>query len=148
MPHFTRQIDAKGPLLNVQLGISASYHSILAASGVPIPQPRVAQGLVDTGASCTCIDPSVIRALQISPKGTTMMLTPSTGSGGMTVSQYDVSLSIYSTSEESPYQIPNLAVVESELFANQGFHVLIGRDVLARCVFIYNGERGNYTLAF
>ena len=66
----------------------------------------------------------------------------------MTVSQYDVSLSIYSTSEESPYQIPNLAVVESELFANQGFHVLIGRDVLARCVFIYNGERGNYTLAF
>ncbi len=76
------------------------------------------------------------------------MVTPSTGTVEAIVDQYDVGLAIYSTTTELPYRIPNLAVVESELLVKQGFHALIGRDVLARCLLFYNGERGIYTLAF
>ncbi len=76
------------------------------------------------------------------------MVTPSTGMGEVMVDQYDVGLAIYSTRTELPYRIPNLAVVESELMAKQGFHALIGRDVLARCLLFYNGTNGLYTLAF
>ncbi len=148
MPHFTRQIDDKGALLNVQLDIGTFYREALISLGTPAPQPFVAQGLVDTGASSTCINPEVIRALGISPKGTTSIVTPSTGNDSMTVNEYDVNLSIYSTLSEPPCRIQNLSVMESTLFARQGFHVLIGRDVLARCLLIYDGRMGNYTFGF
>ena len=148
MPHFTRQIDAKGPLLNVQLTVSAARHAALTAAQVPIPEPFGAQGLVDTGASSTCIDPSVVKHLGLSPSGKAQVYTPSTGEKAVSVDQYDIGLSIYSTTTEPPYRIPNLAVMESELLAGQGFHTLIGRDVLARCLLVYNGATGLYTLAF
>ncbi len=34
----------------------------------------------------------------------------------------------------------------SELYAAQGFHALIGRDILSQCGFVYNGS-GFFTLA-
>lgn len=148
MPHFTRQIDAKGPLLNVQLTVSAARQTALTAAQVPIPEPFVAQGLVDTGASGTCIDPSVVKHLGLSPSGKAQVYTPSTGEKAVSVDQYDIGLSIYSTTTEPPYRIPNLAVMESELLGGQGFHTLIGRDVLARCLLVYDGATGLYTLAF
>ncbi len=40
-----------------------------------------------------------------------------------------------------------LPVIESRLL-NQGFHVLIGRDVLAGGMLIYNGRAGTFSLAF
>ncbi len=76
------------------------------------------------------------------------MVTPSTGTGETIVGQYDVGLVIYSATPESPYRIPNLAVIESELLLKQSFHALIGRDVLSRCLLVYNGSTGLYTLAF
>lgn len=48
----------------------------------------------------------------------------------------------------APLYIPNLAVIEAELLAQQGFHALIGRDVLAACVFFYNGVTKQFSLAY
>ena len=77
------------------------------------------------------------------------MYTPSTGKEKVSVNQYDVGLSIFGTSiTEPPYRVPNLAVVESELLEAQGFHALVGRDVLSKCVLNYNGTLALYTLAF
>ncbi len=45
-----------------------------------IPNPVAVKGLVDTGASCTVIDPTVVQRLGLTPTGSTMILTPSTGS--------------------------------------------------------------------
>ena len=129
MPHFTRQIDANGPILNVLVGVSQARSAALSDVGQVIPPPVVAKGLVDTGASCTCVDPRLMQALGIPPSGKTTIVTPSTGTGVATVDQYDVSLAIYSTTTEPPYRIPNLPIVESELRARQGFDVLIGTRV-------------------
>ena len=115
MPHFTLPIDARGPLLNVNLSVSYARQKALAKSGVAIPNAVPARGLVDTGASCTAIDPTVIQALQISPTGKATLVTPSTGKEEAIVDQYDVGLAIYATTQEAPYRIPNLAVIKSEL---------------------------------
>lgn len=148
MPHFTRQIETNGPILNVLIGVSKERAAALSKAGETVPSQRITEGLVDTGASCTCIDPRVMKALKIPPSGKAKMVTPSTGAGVSIVDQYDVSLAIYSRREEPPFKILNLPIIESELQANQGFDVLIGRDVLARCILHYNGEMGVYTLAF
>lgn len=43
--------------------------------------------------------------------------------------------------------IPTLAVVEARL-TMQGFDALMGRDVLSKCVLIYDGFAGTFTLSF
>jgi hypothetical protein len=65
------------------------------------------------------------------------------------VDLYDVSLSIYGADVTQPsLYFSTLAVMASELFAVQGIHALIGRDVLANCFLTYNGSTGHFTLAF
>ena len=148
MPHFTLPIDQKGPVLNAVVGVSQARFTLLSSIGQAVPDPKVVRGLVDTGASCTCVDPQVLGELGIQPSGKTSMLTPSTGSAPVIVDQYDVSLAVYKSYDEVPCTISDLPVVESELRASQGFDVLIGRDFLSRCILHYNGATGIFTLAF
>ena len=149
MAHFTLQIENAGPLLNVQIGVSGPRMAALEQANRPIPPVFSARGLVDTGASCTAIDPSVVTDLELSPTGDMAAITPGTtpGTKPVDVSQYDVGVLIYGINNLNPLVIPVLPVIEVEL-ANQGFQALIGRDILARCVLIYNGSLGQYTLSF
>ena len=149
MPHFTLPIDANGPFVKVLLSVSEAREIALIKASKPVPAPVIAKGLIDTGASCTCVDFSIIKQLKISPSGETKVVTPSTRSRNPeTMNQYDICLKIYETVEAPPYTIRNLPVIETELLENQGFHALIGRDVLSKCVLVYNGDKNIYTLAF
>ena len=104
------------------------------------------RGLIDTGASCTCIDPQVFSTLGLQPTGSAPVLTPSTGAVAVQQALYDVSIMI--PHADSPLFISSMPVLESELFLGQGFHVLVGRDILSRCVLIYNGASGFFTLSY
>lgn len=148
MPNFTLHVDANGPVLNVLITVSEARAAALQAKGAAIPQGVHAKGLVDTGASNSCIDSSVIRALGVPQTGETTVLTPSTKDGPVPASLYDVGLQIYSDTTQPPLHVRNLPVMESHLFEYQGIHALIGRDVLAKCILHFNGTVGIYTLAF
>lgn len=148
MPFFTLEIDTNGPFLNVLFTVSEARSSALRNAGKTPPSFPQAIGLIDTGASCTCVDPSVIQGLGLTPTGSTAIVTPSTGQGPVVFDEYDCGLMIYAHTTENPYVVRNLSVVEAPLLQQQGFHALIGRDVLSNCVLIYNGKTGLYTLAF
>jgi len=77
------------------------------------------------------------------------MNTPSTGANPHTALQYDVQLVIPGATQAHPPLIfQNVPVAAVELVNQQGFHALIGRDILAGCLFVYNGERGFFMLAY
>lgn len=147
MPHFTRRIEGNGPLLNIQLAVTAPRANAQVASGIEVPQPISVVGLVDTGASSTGIDRTVVERLRLEPTGEMSVLTPSTGDNPTNVEQYDISVLIYSAADEIPMSVPILAVAEIDI-KNQGFDMLIGRDILSSCVLVYNDTTGLYTLAF
>jgi len=136
-------------VLQVIVGVSQSRQAALQAANQPVPAGQTIWALLDTGASCTCIDPTVLHALQLTPTGSTSINTPSTGSQPHTADQYDVGVVIPGPSPTHPaYYIHTLAVVEAELLLAQGFHALIGRDVLEHCLLIYNGMTRLCTLAY
>lgn len=116
-------------------------------AGVPIPQAMSIRALIDTGASGTCLDPSVLVALGLTPTGTTLVNTPSTGAQPHQAFQFDIGL-IIPAPNGAPLVRASLAVVASELFQQQGFHALIGRDVLRGCILTYNGSAGLFMLAY
>lgn len=134
-------------MLDMVVGVSSARLQALQASGVPIPSIQNVRALVDTGASGTCLDPVIFTALGLQPTGTTPMLTPSTGITPIDADTYDVSILIPAGTQQ-PLVLPNMAVSASQLLLAQGFHALLGRDILKQCILHYNGSAGIYTLAY
>lgn len=132
-------------MLDVLVGVSAARAVALQQVSQPIPQPAQIRGLIDTGASGTCIDPAALKGLGLTPTGTMPMLTPSTGPTPHLCNQYDVSLTLLHPSLQ--LNLDTVAVSESHLSA-QGIQALIGRDILARCLLVYDGQAGVFALAF
>ena len=145
MPHLRVQFSAGVPFIDLFIGISKPRQTALEAAKQSVPPPMQIRGLIDTGASGTCIDPTVVNQLSLVPTGTTQIRTPSTGTGTHPCNQFDVSLILHHPTISFTFQA--LPVVESQLL-NQGFHALIGRDVLQNCLFVYDGPHQGYTLAF
>jgi len=129
------------------VGVSGARYTALTAAGQAIPPLQNIRALLDTGASGTCIDPMVFQALELQPSGSVSVLTPSTGNTPVDADTYDVAISI-PNAPHAALIIHNMAVTASELFAAQGFHALVGRDILAGCVLTYNGAIGMFTLAY
>lgn len=149
MPHFTLPLSPTGPLLNAFVGVSEGRRLALTAANQPIPNPVPIRALVDTGASGTCLDPVVLTGLGLNPTGSVTVNTPSTGSQPHVADQYDVSLFVPgSLPTHVPLTINTIPVICAELLQQQGFHALIGRDILSQCVLIYLGAVGAFTLAF
>jgi hypothetical protein len=150
MPHFTLNVDVPGPVVNAVVSVSEARRGALIAQNLPVPHERVIRALVDTGASFTSIEPAVlVTGLELTPTGTIDVVTPSTGQGSHTADTYDVDFSIKGASQQDvPLSLTNIRVGASELFLMQGIHALIGRDVLQRCVLVYNGALNQFTLAF
>lgn len=148
MPHFTLAIDAGGPIVNAVVQVSEGRRAALNSAGQTEPPMQAIRALIDTGASFTSIEPKVLQDLSLTPTGTIDFVTPSTGQNVATADTYDVDLSIYRTQNDPPLLMANLRVAACELFLKQGIHALIGRDVLSRCIFVYNGDLGHFSLAF
>lgn len=91
---MTHEVVAAGPIIDVTINLSAARLDAMRAANVPLPQPRTARALIDTGASCTCVDPSVLEALGAEARTSIPMRTPPTGMTPATVLQYDVSIRI------------------------------------------------------
>ena len=149
MPHFTLQNSPQGPVLNAYVGVSIARETALTSSGQPTPNPQLIRALVDTGASITSVDPSVLTALNLTATGNTLIHTPSTGNKPVPADLFDIGLLIPAASNnQSALIISILPVICAELLVAQGFHALIGRDVLAQCLLIYNGTTKLFTICY
>lgn len=127
---------------------SQARREALIASSQQVPPAASVRALVDTGASCTCVDPAVLKALSLSARGSASVHTPSTGPAPHMADEYDVSLIVPGAGiHHVPLTIDAVPVIAADL-AIQGIHAIIGRDVLQDCILIYNGAVGEFTLAF
>jgi hypothetical protein len=147
MPHFTLSMSPNGPLMDAFVGVSQPRRNALTAAGQTVPNWVQIRALLDTGASGSCVDPSVLSSLALNPSGSIPMITPSTGTTPHVADQYDVSLMIPCLNQ-APLVFHTIGVACVELLLGQGFHALIGRDILQQCVLTYNGNRNWFTLAY
>lgn len=130
-----------GPRIEVLIGLPEPLLHLRQDEGRPVPEPFQAKAMIDTGASMTAIDPSVAQALGVLPRGTVTISTPS--SPMHETNTYEIGL-VFPTPR---YALPLLPVIESPL-ASQGFHCLIGRDVLSQGLLVYEGYGNRFILSF
>lgn len=146
MPHFLVPISPNGALVNLLVGVSAPRAQALAGAGQPVPAPVLVVGLIDTGASGLAIDPTILQGLGLQQTGTTPLITPSTGANPVDAPVYDVSVKIPQLPPAS-LDFDSVPAIQAVLL-NQGFGALVGRDILNKCLIIYDGVAGYCSVAF
>jgi len=132
-------------LIEVLIGISTPRRTALEKENMRVPNAVIAKLLIDTGASCTCINPAILEPLGIAPTGAINIQTPSTNGKPVSCPQYDVAMMIYHT--DNSRFLPTIAVTGADV-SSQGIDGLLGRDVLAHCLFVYDGRAEFFQLAF
>ncbi len=117
----------------------------LKSHGQPFPSPIVIRALIDTGASSSCLDSGIVASLGLDPSGSVSVHTPSTM--GVAVPKYTYDASLVFGDGKPDSRTYTLDFIETEL-ASQGFELLVGRDILAKCLLNYNGPNGIFDLSF
>ena len=140
-------LQRTGPIVPLQVEIPAALAAQMQATGAQIPTPVIGMGLIDTGASVSAVDLSVVDRLGIQPIG----VVPISHAGGSQLQQtYPARFSFPGTSlptiDFSALLGANLSgmllPIPGQLIA------LLGRDLLKSFVLIYNGSDGRFTLCF
>jgi predicted aspartyl protease len=145
MPHLTFPITAAGCELDVYVGVSKEREEALKKATQTVPPLSKIRMIVDTGATGTAIDESVLKSLGLTPTGTTQILTPSTKGTPVVCATYDILLAVYHA--KFPLVQTTLPVIASD-FTGQTIQGLIGCDVLRECLLVLDGASGQFTLAF
>jgi hypothetical protein len=147
MPRFTLNHGPLGPLIHVFVGVSEPRHGALLKAGAQVPSPIMVTALVDTGASNTAVDPSVMKSLGLTPRRIAKTITPSTGASPHKCHTYDVSLHVPLGAATALFSKNAWEVTCLEL-RHQGFEVLLGRDILADGILVYDGKFNTFSMAF
>jgi predicted aspartyl protease len=130
----------QGPVVQVIVGLAASLATQIIQQGQAVPNPISGMGLIDTGASTTCIDEAMAQSMKLPVIDVVQMMSASHASSPANV--YPIQLQLVGT----PIRIEVQRALGAELKA-QGIIALIGRDFLSNCTLFYNGVAGGLTLS-
>jgi hypothetical protein len=134
-----------GPLLQVEGSVPSRLAQFLARLNLPIPAPINGWALIDTGATKTSLDITTIRSLGVSAVGVT---TLGTAGGASQHPLFPARFRFPAEQFEREYSSAVGVDLSGQQVLGQNLIVLVGRDLLADCVLIYNGHGGFFTLAF
>ena len=145
MGSIAGKIESCGPIVEVTVMATPFRVAILKAQGQPVPAPATIRALIDTGASASVLDATIILRLGLTSTGSALVHTPSTGEAYKEMNQFDVSL-ILGHPHPDPAHF-TIGVFESHL-ASEGFCVLIGWDVLSHCRLFCDGPAHTFRIEF
>lgn len=140
-PPTARQLHQLGAIIQLQADAPAPVRQALTAAGRTPPPTQPLPAVIDTGATISGIDITVLQALGLQPTGTANI-------GGVAGPNahglYTVDLHI--PLGQQRLSLANRVVIGVHL-ANP-YRALLGRDILAMMMLVYNGPTGTWTLAF
>lgn len=126
--------------------VSKDDAAIFRNVGRPVPGPLKVVALIDTGAGQSQVDLSKLKTLELAPVARVDVFTASTGEKPVPRQVYTVDLSL-AGAKPGPLAV-NLRVVGSDSLAGLKVQMLLGRDVLDRCLLAYDGPNRRCSLAY
>jgi hypothetical protein len=144
---LTLDADHKGrPVIELFVAASAPLTAAMEGLGVTPHPPIGVRALIDRGASCSNVQKSILDQLGLEPVGEMLVSTASTAGTPKAVSAYAVQL--FFAGVPGARFDADLRVAAADDLSSLGVDMLLGRDVLGRCLLFFNGPERRSTLAF
>jgi hypothetical protein len=150
MPILSLPLDAV-PLpgqatVNVRVAVRPSRARQLARANQAVPPPAEIHALIDTGSAYTLLDAPILAALGLTTPTAQVAVVTATGA---TVSfpRFHVSLTLLHPMPRQNLWLQSAPVLSANL-APLGAQVLLGCDILARCVLVWDGPGGRFVLSY
>jgi hypothetical protein len=137
---------AAGAFLPLEIHVPAAVAQLLADRGLPIPPPVAGVGLIDTGATLTCVHESVLAGLALNPVST---VTSGTANGPVTQSIYPARLVFPTVGWAVDLAGVTGVNLEGQFVMTtppQPILCLVGRNLLRDSILIWNGPGGFWTI--
>lgn len=136
--NVAEELRKNGALVEVTIGVPASYASQLQSQGKPIPPVQTVKGMVDTGASISTVSDAVSSAAGLQQVGS----VPIGGVGGMSerpIFAASFALPKYGVKVD-PIEVGGVSI------PMPGVDILVGRDILKALHLDYEGPEGIFQL--
>jgi predicted aspartyl protease len=133
-------LSARGPVIQITLGIAENFAQRLIEQNKPVPEPIAGWALIDTGASTTCVDDEAAAKLALPAIDKVKMASASHDSTDKNV--YPVLIQFIGV----PIKANAMRAIGASL-ASQGIIALLGRDLLQNFTLFYNGLAGEITIS-
>jgi hypothetical protein len=146
----TITIQPDGALIEVGIGLSSQDAQAQRQAGKPLPPASLVLALIDTGAEVSAVDSAVLTpfySLGIQPSR--FVFVSAGGTGTSLFPEYPVTLTIGTSPDgkRAGLTLRSQAMLAQDL-ASLGYQAIIGRDILSRCLLIYDGPSQSVTLAY
>jgi hypothetical protein len=148
MPLINGRLTDEGAIVEVVVAVSPNREVVLRRAGFPVPHPIHVRAVIDTGSHACIFQPSLFRALGLTRIGTVPVRTPSTAPGSPHHADwYDVRIGIVCGPQIT--LLGNFHALAAEDFLPDEYaQAIVGRDLLARCDFAYQGRSRAFSLDF
>ena len=149
MPILRQPLETEGAVIAILVGLSDATVRGLRSQLQPIPQALECRALLDSGADITCVDSRLIESMNILHSGFSFANVPSLQEGTTLESLHDLSLAILHPSHDPRdfFVLRNWRVMELPL-RSLDYQVLIGRDILVRTQFVFDGINQRFSLRY
>jgi len=147
MPVLSLEVDYAGkPLIELYVTMGTHQAQDRRAAGLPVPGALAVAALLDTGASRSVLALSVVAQLGLIAMGETDLFTASTGDVPVALGVFAVDLAL-AGDRTGPIAV-DLEVAGSDALGGVQVQMLLGRDVLDRCLLAYDGPNRRFALAY
>ncbi len=133
-------LSARGPVIQVTIGIEENFAQQLIQGSQSIPEPKSGLALIDTGVSMTCIDEELAKILNLPVIDKATMSSASHNATEKDI--YPILIQFIGV----PIKV-NVPRAMGASLNNQGIIALLGRDALQNFTMFYNGLAGEITLS-
>ena len=133
-----------GPVLPVEVAVSSHLSKLLAEQGKDIPPPVSGFVLIDTGATRSCVDIDAISKLGVNPIG---IVDLGTAGGKSQHYLYPAKFSFPAIRFEVEFSSLVGVDLKEQALAGRQIIALMGRDLLSRCLPVYHGTKGSFSIA-
>lgn len=143
---FSHNLRIFGPIIPVQIAVPHALAQHLTSTNAPVPPPINGMALIDTGASITSVDNSAFQNLGVQPVG---VATVGGAHGPAQQPVFPASISFPGTQLMGLAfnQVLGCNISGQATGTPLPLIALVGRDLLAHFIFIYNGPMGSITFS-
>jgi predicted aspartyl protease len=135
-----------GAYLPIEIHVRQQIADTMVKAGLAIPTPIPGVGLIDTGATQSCVDESILTTLQLNPIG---VVNCGTANGPVQQSVYPARIVFPTKGWTSEMDVIGVNLAGQFVRENppKPIIALLGRNFLELGTFFYNGTGGFWTLS-